>query len=177
MRKTQIEFELTEDSIDDAIKALKKYKKDLQSKCEQMRERVAEKLREKAQTGFDNALLEDIVTVGGGGYNANVIVTTSPGNDNDVTLVIASGEDAVWVEFGAGVYYNGSAGSSPNPYGSSLGFTIGSYGKGNGKKETWGFYKDGELKLTHGTPAARPMFKAVETIMRDIDEIVGEVFG
>ncbi len=84
-------------------------------------------------------------------------VDVSVDNRGSVTVVVASGEDAVWVEFGAGVYHNGSPGSSPHPHGAELGMTIGGFGKGNGKKEVWGFYENGELKLSHGTPARMPM--------------------
>ena len=71
-------------------------------------------------------------------------------NRGSVTVVIASGEDAIWIEFGSGVYYNGSPGTSPHPSGAELGFVIGGYGDGNGKKNAWG-YKDetGKVILTH----------------------------
>ena len=85
-------------------------------------------------------------------------------------------EDAVWIEFGAGVYHNGSPGSSPHPHGAELGMTIGGFGKGNGKKEVWGFYEEGELKLSRGTPAKMPMARAVSTVCNEISEIAREVF-
>lgn len=99
-------------------------------------------------------------------------------NGENVSVVVASGEDAVWVEFGAGVYHNGAAGSSPHPKGNELGFTIGSYGKGNGRKTTWGYLDDdGELHLTHGTPATMPMYRAMETVSEEVYLIAKEVFG
>ena len=81
------------------------------------------------------------------------------------------------VEFGAGVYHNGSPGSSPHPHGAELGMTIGGFGKGNGKKEVWGFYENGELKLSRGTPARMPMALAITTVCNDIQSIAKEVFG
>lgn len=81
------------------------------------------------------------------------------------------------MEFGAGVYHNGSAGSSPHPKGSELGFTIGGYGEGMGKRQTWGFYEDSELRLTHGTPAIMPMYNALKTVCDEIAGIAKEVFG
>jgi hypothetical protein len=95
---------------------------------------------------------------------------------DNLSVVIADGEDAVWVEFGAGVHHNGSAGSSPHPSGAELGFTIGGYGKGRGKRETWGYYEDGELRLTHGTPATMPMYRAVKTVCDELTNITREVF-
>lgn len=174
MGKRVISFGLSEDEIERAIKELEEYKKEFIKKCEELRQRVGEKIREKAQEGFNGAVVDDLTAESGGARLAEVNVVTEDGED--VTLVIAQGTDAVWVEFGAGVYHNGSVGSSPNPYGSELGFTIGGFGE-NGKKQTWGFYENGDLKITHGTPATMPMFNAVQAVISDIDAIAKEVFG
>ena len=174
MAKRVISFGLSEEEINRAIKELKDYKSNLVKKCEEFRHRVAELIREKSQEKFNSAIVDDLTPESGGARMAevNVIVEDS----DDVTLVIAQGEDAVWVEFGAGVYHNGSTGSSPNPYGANLGFTIGGFGE-NGKKKTWGFYENGDLKITHGTPATMPMFHAVESVLADIEDIAKEVFS
>ena len=75
----------------------------------------------------------------------------------------------------------GPVGSSPNPYGNDLGFTIGSYGKGYGKGQVWGYYADPENKtglvLTHGTPATMPMYNAAMEVMRKAVEIAKEVWA
>lgn len=170
----KISFGLSEQEIDKAIKELEEYKREFLRKCEELRLRVAERIREKSQEGFNNAIVDDLLPDSGGARMAQVSVVTE--NSDDVTLVIAQGKDAVWVEFGAGVYHNGSVGSSPNPYGSSLGFTIGSFGD-NGRKKTWGFYENGDLKLTHGTPATMPMFNAAKSVLDEINDIAKEVFG
>lgn len=83
--------------------------------------------------------MDDLTNESGGARTAEVQVSID--ERENVSIVIAAGEDAVWVEFGAGVYHNGSAGSSPHPKGSELGFTIGGYGKGMGKRQTWGSMK------------------------------------
>lgn len=170
----KISFGLSEQEIDRAIKELEEYKREFLRKCEELRLRVAERIREKSQEGFNNAIVDDLLPDSGGARMAQVSVVTE--NSDDVTLVIAQGTDAVWVEFGAGVYHNGSVGSSPNPYGLSLGFTIGSFGD-NGRKKTWGFYENGDLKLTHGTPATMPMFNAAKSVLDEINDIAKEVFG
>ena len=104
-------------------------------------------------------------------------VNVSVDERGDITVVVADGEDAVWCEFGAGVYHNGSVGSSPNPYGSELGFTIGSYGKGYGKANAWGYYDENHnLVITRGTPASMPMYKAVQSVTAKAIEIAREVF-
>lgn len=172
MGKKVIRFGLSAREIGKAIRELEQYKQDIIRKTDLLRARVAERLAELSRDGFAGAVVDDLLK--GGQRTAQVDVSIDQ-RDN-VTLVIARGEDAVWVEFGAGVHYNGSAGTSPHPKGSELGFTIGGYGKGMGKKDVWGFYEDGELRLTHGTPAIMPMYNAVKTVCDEIAEIAREVF-
>lgn len=173
MGKRVISFGLSVQDIDRAMKELADYKQDILKKTELLRERVAERLCTEAQSGFNGAVVDDLVR--GGQKFAQVRVTVD--NRGDMTVVIADGQDAVWIEFGAGVYHNGSPGSSPHPHGVELGMTIGGFGKGNGKKETWGYYEEGTLKLTHGTPAVMPMARAVTTVCNEIAEIAREVFA
>jgi hypothetical protein len=136
---------------------------------------VAYFIAKDASAVFNTAVADDLIGVGF--VTGSVNVTVQPQGEN-MTVVIASGKDAVFMEFGAGVYYNGAVGSSPNPLGADLGFTIGSYGKGNGAKEVWGFYgDDGEIHLTHGVPASMPLYKAVQSVSRDIVQIAREVFS
>lgn len=172
MGKKVIKVGLSESEIENAIKELTQYKQDIIRKTNLLREKVAKRIAETAQSGFGKAVIDDLL--GGDQRKANVSVNiTSKG---DVSVVIASGEDAVWAEFGAGVYHNGSIGGSPHPKGVEFGFTIGGYGKGRGKRQTWGFYEDGELHLTHGAPASMPMYNAVKTVCKEIVKIAREVF-
>ena len=171
--KKKITIGLSEQDIDRAIRELAQYKADFTQKVELLREKVAERLADEARSGFDGAIADDLIK--GGQRLADVKVSVN--NRGNLSVVIADGKDAVWVEFGAGVYHNSSPGSSPHPNGAELGFTIGSFGKGNGKKKAWGYYEEGELKLTRGTPATMPMYRAVQTVCNDIQSIAREVFG
>lgn len=93
------------------------------------------------------------------------------------TLVL-QGKEVLFIEFGAGVSYNGSVGSSPHPLGAQYGFLIGSYGMGNGSKQVWGYYADsGELVLTRGTKATMPMYSADLEIINNVVAIAKGVFG
>ncbi len=166
-------LDLSEAGIDRLIADLEEHERWITEKTEQFRARVAEEIQNEAAINFAGALMED--RIDGGWRNPNVTVTTS--DDGNVTLVIADGEDAVFVEFGAGVYHNGSAGSSPHPMGSELGMTIGSYGKGFGVRKAWGYYDNGELVLTRGTPASMPMYSAAKAVADRLAAIVKEVFG
>lgn len=169
-----ISVSLSESGIEKAIQELLAYKQEIIRKTELLRQKVAARLADEARSGFNGAIVDDLT-----GKNSPRLADVNVSIDDldNVSVVVAEGEDAVWVEFGAGVYHNGSVGSSPHPKGAELGFTIGGYGKGNGKKEIWGFYEDGELRLTHGTPARMPMSQAMNTIINDIVSIAREVFG
>lgn len=169
------------DSINAAIVQLDNYAKWVQTKADELRERLGDLIQAKAQPVFNASIADSRFEV----IDGNSVDETEFGHvevyvisSQDLTVVFADGEDAVFMEFGAGVYYNGAVGGSPNPLGANLGFTIGSYGKGNGAKETWGYYgEDGELHLTHGTPASMPLYRALQSVKQDIVQIAKEVFG
>ena len=161
-------------SIERAIRELNDYSTFVQAKTLELQERVATMLADYARTTFNSSMREDLI--GESLMLADVSVFVE--NNDEYTLVIASGEDAVFMEFGAGVFYNGSVGSSPHPLGAGLGYTIGSYGKGNGAKQVWGFTDaNGEFHLTHGTPASMPMYKAMMTVKDQLANIAWEVFN
>jgi len=169
-------------SINAAVRELEAYKKRVQDRTEELRKRVAQYIVDHAQPVFDSAVAADLVMSKEPGQKwehespqtGDVQVTTQ--DNGDITLVIATGHDAIFMEFGAGVYNNTPVGTSPHPNGAGLGFTIGSYGP-NGAKDTWGYYDNGKLYLTHGTPASMPMYRATQAAINDIAEIAKEVFS
>ena len=171
MSKKVISFTL--DEIDKAIKELEQYKIDFQAKVDTYRQRIVEEIATIASFNFGSATMDDVIK----GTPRRPEVTVNVDNRGDISVVVANGEDAVWCEFGAGVYHNGSVGSSPNPYGNELGFTIGSYGFGHGKQTAWGYYEDGQLVITRGTPASMPMYNAVQEVTKKAIEIAREVFS
>jgi hypothetical protein len=171
--RTVISISLSDEGINKALNDLSEYKRELVSKTKIFQEKLASDLAHEAETGFNNAILDDLTDGSQIMGNVDVSVDTR----GDITVVVANGEDAVWIEFGAGVYHNGSPGTSPHPKGAELGLTIGSYGKGYGKKKAWGYFDGTELKVTHGTPASMPMVKAVTTICNKVVTIAREVFG
>lgn len=168
--------------LNETIRHLNRYRDSLKSKAEELRRRVAELIQAKAQPLFDVAIADsEIEYIEGIGMTFDDFKTSDVSvtvNDNgEVTLVVANGDDAVFMEFGAGVYFNGPEGSSPNPWGADLGFTIGSYGHHLGSREVWGYIgADGERHLTHGTPASMPMYRATMEVVQDIANIAREVF-
>jgi hypothetical protein len=171
--RSVISIILSDEGIDKALNDLSKYKEEFIRKVKLFQDKVAKALAKESQIGFNGAILDDLLDYTDVTGQVDVTVDTR----GDITVVVANGEDAVWIEFGAGVYHNGSIGTSPHPKGAELGLTIGSYGKGYGKKTTWGYFEDGELRLTHGTPASMPMAKAVTTVCNEMVSIAREVFG
>lgn len=93
------------------------------------------------------------------------------------TLVL-EGRDILFIEFGAGVYHNTPVGTSPNPKGAEMGYTIGSYGKGLGANETWS-YPDGTgaFVRSHGTKATMPMYRASLEVRDKFMKVTKEVFA
>lgn len=96
------------------------------------------------------------------------------------TTLTVSGENVLFIEFGAGVFYNGPAHSSPHDKGDELGYRIGEYRlpESRGVNDTWA-YTDGSGKtvVTHGTPAMMPMLKAANSMRQEVISIAREVFG
>lgn len=175
MGKTVISFGLNSKDINRAIKEIKQYKREVEQKLDIYRERLADEITKEAQTIFNSSTVDDVVK-GGSSHKADVDVSFS--SSGNITVIVAIGEDAVWCEFGSGVYHNGSAGSSPNPYGADLGFTIGSYGLGRGKQSAWGYYDESkQLVITRGTPATMPMFNAAKIVASKAISIAREVWS
>lgn len=174
-----ITMKLTTRDIERAIKEVEAYKRDFIKKVDIFRERIAQEITDLAQSGFNSSIIDDVLPRYGSSRTASVNVDWS--STGNVTVIVAKGKDAIWVEFGAGVYHNGSTGSSPHPQGAKLGYTIGGYGKGHGKQNVWGYYEvPGDrdtLVLTHGTPATMPMYNAMKTISTKVTSIAREVFG
>lgn len=170
-----IEIELSQQSIERAIQELDRYGADLRLKATRLAQRIAEEVAWSASAGFSTAYGDDIL--GQSGFAGGDVSVTVEDNGN-IQVVMASGSEAVFLEFGAGVYYNGAAGTSPHPKGQDLGFTIGEYGLGYGKRNVWGYVSaSGELVLTHGTPASMPMYHGLEDARRVITDLAREVFA
>jgi hypothetical protein len=163
--KKIIKMNLSEASIDDAIKQVRTYRNSLETQQNKLLRLLSEIGLREASVRFTSAMYDGI-------------------NDSSVNLKItkngcvieAKGKAVAFIEFGAGVYHNsGEPYPEPRPDGI---VGIGEYGKGHGKRKAWG-YKDasGELVVTHGNPAAMPMWYASEEMRSKLQKIAREVFG
>lgn len=177
MSKKVIRFALSEKDIGRAIKELESYKKDLQRKIDTIVERLAMIGVQEASIRFATAIYDGV-------------------NDSSVSLepmengwkIVAEGKAVCFIEFGSGVYHNPS---EPYPLPRPSGVVgIGEYDKGKGTQQAWGYYgepgtngevhtnKKGEqVVITHGNPAAMPMWYASQKIQQEVLAIVREVFN
>lgn len=184
MATKTISFTLDAKSIDRAIKELQEYTRDFERKCQEIRERVAERIAWSAERGFSTAMVGDtFLQVNGKDKTAiqpvvGADISVQVRHEEDVSVVWTDGDEAVFIEYGAGVYHNGAAGASPHPWGAEQGFLIGTYGEGKGRQNAW-VYRDGSgnIVITHGTPAAMPMYHGYMDAINALNEIVQEVFG
>ena len=134
---------------------------------------VCQEIEIVAQRYFDNAEM-DIRVRDGSAISPKIEVTYDP----NLKIVYARGDDFVFVEFGAGVYFNGYSSEHPPVPDAPISLEMGSFGKGHGIQTTWGFKDDNkELVLTHGTPMQAPLYYACEHVVQEIYNIAKEVFG
>ena len=156
---------LSADSIDNAIAELKAYKRFVEIKTNELLEELAKIGVREASVRFTTAMYDGV-------NDSSVTLNDIPGGYS----IVAEGKAVAFIEFGAGVYHNPGE-PYPNPRPSGI-VGIGEYGKGHGKRQAWGFKDDsGELVITHGNPAAMPMWYASEEMRSKILKIAKEVFG
>lgn len=167
----KIRISLSEKSIRNAINEIEVYKREFIERNEVFVRRLAE---------LGIPVIDQNIAVAQGDSDKNhntYIKVNSFGSYSEAKLVV-EGSDLLYIEFGAGIRYNGSAGTSLHPKGEEFGYTIGSYGKGQGKNDFWFYYADtGETVMSHGTEATMPVFRASQEIIQNIRRIAREVFG
>lgn len=171
MSKRVIKCNLNQKSIQNAIKQLETYQNSLRDKNELFVKRLCE-------LGIPVIDQNIAIAQGDSDKNHNTYIKINRFGDYSKATLVCEGSDLIFIEFGAGIFYNGEAGSSPHPKGEEFGYTIGSYGQGKGKNESWVYVADsGEWVRSHGTEATMPMYKASVEIMQNIRRIAKEVFS
>lgn len=172
MAKRNLEFRLG-DNVNTFIHAYEVY---LERKRKEFLERVANRLKQLIEANFAGTIVDDRTEDSGGPQPASVSVA-DPVADGDGYMIVVNGKDAVWVEFGAGVHHNGAMGTSPNPYGTKLKFSIGGYSKMFPGWDKWPIRGGKHAPWSYGTPAQMPMYRAVQTLIAEIPQIAQEVFA
>ena len=165
MRKTVIKVGLSEQDINRAIKDLNRYKQEFLKREKRLLEGLAEIGLKEASVRFTTAM-----------YDGTNDVSVRLDTTKNGYAIVAEGKVVAFIEFGAGVYHNGSE-PYPNPRPSGI-VGIGEYGQGKGKRKAWGYEdENGEVVITRGNPAAMPMWYASEEIKNSVLKVVKEVFG
>ena len=179
-KRRVISVPLSTDGIDSAIKEIKAYKRKLYGKMQRL---ITAMCKEGEAYAIANVTHIDT------GETVDSIHGYRKGNRG----VIVAGGQAVWLEFGTGVYWNGYPNGSPHPYGEALGFKIGEFGKQHGLDQGWFFpttdprYEiirhtaNGDVGTgygyTHGIQADMFMFKTIQELRRRAPELAKEIFS
>lgn len=171
MANKTIKINLSQKSIQGAIKQLRQYQNSLKSKNEIFVRRLSE-------LGIPVIDQNISMAQGDSDKNHNTYIKINSFGDYSRATLVCEGTDLLFIEFGAGIHYNTSAGSSPHPKGQELGYTIGSYGQGKGKNDSWTYTSEtGEWVRSYGTESTMPVYKASVEIMQNIRKIAREVFS
>lgn len=181
MTRHTINISLSGKSVNEAIRQLQQYKNWLIKKTSLLVKELAEvgipvidENMAKASYTYD----EKSVRSGSDTSHRTYVEMSGSQSGTATAKLIVEGKELLFIEFGAGVYYNGDAGNSPHPKGVVNGMIIGSYGEGHGVQKVWGYYDDdGNLVLTHGVEAQMPVYKADMEIIQKYVEVARRVFS
>lgn len=175
MSKRIIKVQLTEQSIDNAIKELEDYKKWLKEKTQEFVKALADEGMQLSRAKFESATYD--------GTNDVSVSVESRGENK--AAVVAIGSSVLFIEFGTGVKYPDS-----HPEAGKFGFEHGGYGHHLGRLEKgWRYQGDpgtngeviatgkhaGEIH-TYGNPANMSMYYTVRELEEKFEEIARRVY-
>jgi len=185
MARRNIKVPLTTAGINSLITELEKYKQSLNDKN-------AEFVKRLAEVGIPVIDQRMAHVIGDSDPTHYTFLKVNSFGDYSQAVLTVEGQDLLFIEFGAGIHFNGPGGTSPRPSvngkingatydfkgGQDLKYTIGSYGNHNGLKHSWIYRADtGEWVRSWGTQAAMPVFHASMEILERVQDIAREVFG
>ena len=153
-------------SIDDAIKELRSLKNDFMRKLDIF-------TRILANDGVQIALMEIRASESSSNL-ADIVLNVNSKGDIVEAEIQMIGHDALFIEFGAGIYYN----PADPPHAAEYGMGVGTYpGQTHAFQNGW-WYKDidGSVHYTHGTQATSPMLKASDNYRNNAIKMALAVF-
>ncbi len=167
-----VQVDLSEAGIQKMIDELNSFEKWLNQKADEFLRYLSEYGCEVAQASLNQAIYS------AEGNDISLSIEAS----KDGYILKADGTDVLFLEFGAGVHYNGSGDEEQfSTIASGKVYRIGEYGKGRGKRDAWYYYPNGDKSLgavrTHGNPAGKPLYSARKAISRDANMIAKGVFN
>lgn len=157
----KITINLTDKSIDSAIKEIRKYKLWVEAKEKELRLRLATLGATVASIRFSSAI-----------YNGTNDVSVRVSDKGDTATIYAEGESVAFIEFGAGAKHGYG-----HPQAGEFGVGPGTYpdGKGNWDNPKGWYIPGGEH--TYGNPPAMAMYDAVQAMTEQVTMIAKEVFS
>ena len=159
-------------SIEKAIADIEAFKKKLKRLEEELPKALAEFGQAYAQSAYDTNIYN--VFWDNSFDTPNITVTTEQVDHG--YRVRADGQEVCFVEFGAGVFFNGSGAYEGELPEGIVG--IGEYGYGLGKNDLWAFEDtSGKRQVTHGTPASNTMYYTGEEIRRRVEETARRILN
>lgn len=171
MKKTTLKSNLSIDGISKIKQYLELYQKELNRKNVVFVRRLAE-------LGIPIIDSRIAWAQGDSDKSHNTYIELTAGTTYTRAVLTVEGRDILFIEFGAGVHYNGRVGGSLNPKGAERGYVIGSYGQGKGAQDSWTYEAPtGEWIRSYGTEATMPVYAASLEIKRKIKQIAKAVFA
>ena len=169
-RKKRVKMTLDPKSISDGIAEIEAWWAWIFKKARELNERLAEAIRQDAETGFATAEYDG---------ERDVKVVAEPMSDGKGWVIKASGKSMLYLEFGAGVSMNKGDPHPNRPPGVA---GIGEFGKSGlfvrTEGKLWKFRdSSGEWVWTKGNPAAMPMWNAAQGFEKRVLDVVSQVFG
>ena len=106
--------------------------------------------------------------------HSTYVTVTMSGYVVEATLTV-QGKDIAFIEFGAGIFYNGA---NEHPKASEMGMGVGTYpGQTHAFDVGWWYIgEDGQKHYSHGTEARYPLYNAKQTMVSRFFEIAKEYF-
>lgn len=161
-----------------SIDEIKKLQQDLKNFEQELNRKNVVFVRRLAELGIPIIDSRIAQAQGDSDKSHNTYIKLTAGTTYTRAVLTVQGKKILFIEFGAGVHYNGGVGTSPNPKGQELGYTIGSYGQGKGAQDSWTYEAPtGEWIRSYGTEATMPVYMASKEIRTRIKEIARLVFS
>ena len=168
--KKNIKCELDQTSLDKAMKELTDYKNSINDKLRQL-------VTLLLQDGIEVAKASLASTVGDS-TNGSIGFGINDGGDIVTAYIALQGEDALFIEFGAGIALNTGA---QHPVAGQFGYGVGTYPSATPPNKAinpgyWYYREDGQLKRSIGTGASMPIYHAAENIRNNAIKRAAEIF-
>lgn len=151
---------MSQDSVANAIKELKRYKAWVVEKEALLRNRLAMIGATVASVQFSRAI-----------YNGAKDVSVRVDDTGSVAVVYAEGSTVAFIEFGAGAKYGYG-----HPEADKFGTGPGTYPEGKGHWDNPKGWWYGHSQHSYGNPPAMAMYEARERMVEQVTQIAREVF-